>query len=362
MNKKMLKKSLAVGFWGAMLGALVACMDSSDSSSTGPDTKDIEETLSSSLQESSSSAKSSTAKSSSSGKATSSSSSKQSKNASSSSQTATTKATNLDEVSSTSQEESLSSSSEKNVSSSSFENNSSSSLENVSSSSEMVCKPQEYKDGEFQTWFGDVCNARVNTGLDNGSKTSGFWFSFGDDADGGESKVEWPVELGSETSTDALDPVIAHCGGLCGTASLEQGALTYNPFVGVGFNVAGEKLGGGKPEPADASEWGGLCISYKMDLDSASIELGVGDSLDATIGYANPRVVLLKGDGAVTTAIKWSDFEQPSWYKDEVKVTGEEAAKRLVAVKFKMQAKSGKYKFNIMSVGPLDGDCQPTDK
>lgn len=359
MNKKMLKKSLAVGFSGAMLGALVACMDSSDTSSTGPDTKDVEETSSSSLQESSSSAKSSAAKSSSSGKVTSSSSSKPSKDASSSSQAITTKATNLDEVSSTSQEEVLSSSSEKNVSSSSFENSSSSSLEEVSSSSEKECKPQEYKEGEFQTWIGDACNPRVNTGLDNGSEASGFWFSYGDDGDGGKSRVEWPVELGTETSSDAMDPVIAHCGGVCGTAALEKGSLTYKPFLGIGFNVAGESASG-DPEPADASEWGGLCVSYKMDLDSASIELGLGD-YDSVIGYANPRVVLLKGNGAVTTAVKWSDFEQPAWYKGAATITGEQAAKQLVSVKFKMQAPTGKYKFNIMSIGPLNGDCRPTD-
>ena len=365
MNKKMLKKSLAVGFSGAMLGALVACMDSSDASSTGPDTKDVEETSSSSLQESSSSAKSSTAKSSSSGKATSSSSSKQSKDASSSSQAITTKATNLDEVSSTSQEEVLSSSSEKNVSSGSFENNSSSSLEEVSSSSEKVCVPQEYKDGEFQTWFGDACNPRVNTGLDNGSEASGFWFSYGDDGDGGKSRVEWPVELGTETSSDAMDPVIAHCGGVCGTAALEKGSLTYKPFLGIGFNVAGEtSVDNRSPQPADASEWGGLCVSYKTDFaDTAStfsVELALGDAVDASIGYANPSVVLPGND--TTVALKWSEFVQPSWYKAETKISGEEAAKQLVSVKFKMQAPTGKYKFNIMSIGPLNGDCRPTDK
>ena len=341
MNRKKLKRSLAVTVSGMVFGAFVACSDS-DSSSTGPDSKDVEESSCSSLRSSSSSAKSST-----SGKATS----------TSSSSVSSSKTTEVDGI--ISSEESSSSSAKENAESSTSEDVSSSSSEEISSSSEKVCKPQEYKDGEFQTWIGDECNPRVNTGLDNGSGTSGLWFSFTDDGDGGDSEVEWPVELAAG-SLDDMGPVVAFCGGVCGTAVLEKGTLTYQPFLGVGFNVAGEKVGGGASEPADVSAWGGLCVSYKMEDVAATIELGLGD-VDATIGYANPNFYLRKS-ADTTIAVKWSDFKQPFWYKGEVKISGEEAAKQLVAIKFKLQNTPGIYKFNITSVGPLNGECQPTDK
>ena len=48
--------------------------------------------------------------------------------------------------------------------------------------------------GTFQTWNGEDGISQVNTGLDNGSETSGYWFSYADDGDGGESKVNWPAD------------------------------------------------------------------------------------------------------------------------------------------------------------------------
>ena len=260
-----------------------------------------------------------------------------------------------------------SSSSVKVVPSSSSEAKSSSSLAiTVSSSSEELessssekakeCKLQQYKSGEFQTWIGDECNYRINTGMDAGAQLSGYWFSYGDDGDGGKSKITWPVSLGNDES---LDPVIKYCNGLCATAVLDKGSLTYKPFTGVGFNIAGEDSDSGDPQAADASAWGGICISYTVDTD-AIIELGLGDT-DATIGYANPAVSVPKATAGVTKKFNWSDFKHPSWYQGTTRFTGEEAAKKLVSIKFKIQAESGNYNFNIMSVGPLDGDCRPTD-
>ena len=368
----MLKKSLLVGVSGAVLGALFACSESSDSSSVSPiaDNESEEVVSSSSKAKSSSSQK---AKSSSSQKGKSSSSQKaesssSQKGKSSSSQKAESSSSQKGKSSSSqkaesnsSQKDEISSSVEESSSSLQEEQVSSSSEELVSSSSEKGCVPQEYKDGVFQTWIGDECNSRVNTGLDNGSGTSGYWFSSSDDGEGGKSKVEWPVELDAG-SLDDMGPVVAFCGGVCGTAVLDKGTMTYQPFMSVGFNVAGEEIGGGAPEPADASAWGGLCVSYKMEDVAATIELGLGD-VDAAIAYANPNVSLRKS-ADTTIAVKWSDFKQPSWYKGVTKFSGTDAAKQLVAIKFKIQNAPGKYKFNITSVGPLNGngDCQPTDK
>ena len=214
--------------------------------------------------------------------------------------------------------------------------------------------------GEFKTWYGD--DYQIQTGLENETKTQGYWFSYDDHEDGGESKIIWPgsIEIGNSQFADALDPVIEHCGGICGTAALSKGALTYNPFAGVGFNVVGEtSLADDTPVAGDASAWGGLCITYTAAA-SPSLELGLGD-FDATIGYANPSFSLPRAASAAAyKAIPWSGFTQPSWYKGEVKITGEEAAKQLVSVKFKIQAASGNYDFNIQSIGPYDGGRCPS--
>jgi len=210
--------------------------------------------------------------------------------------------------------------------------------------------------GKFETWYGDT--PQVETGLENETNTQGYWYSYNDNDDGGNSKIVWPVEIGNEQSADAMDPVFVHCGGICGTAVLDKGALTYNPFVGIGFNVVGEDASG-NPIPGDASAWGGLCITYTAAA-SPSLELGLGD-FDATIGYANPGASLAKAASSLGyKAIPWSSFTQPSWYKGTTKISGEEAAKKLVSVKFKIQAASGNYDFNISAIGPYDGGICPS--
>jgi len=209
--------------------------------------------------------------------------------------------------------------------------------------------------GYFETWLGSAGTSQVETGLGNDTQTYGYWYSYTDNDDGGTSKVVWPIEPGNEYSAEALDPVIESCGGLCGTATLDKGSLTYNPFVGIGFNVVGED-DSGNPIPGDASAWGGVCITYTSSA-APSLELGLGD-FDAEIGYANPAASLAKAASAATMkSIPWSGFTQPSWYKGTTKITGEEAAKRLVSVKFKIQASAGNYKFNICAIGPYDGSC-----
>ena len=209
--------------------------------------------------------------------------------------------------------------------------------------------------GTFQTWNGEDGISQVNTGLDNGSETSGYWFSYADDGDGGQSKVEWPADIQTETGV-SLDAVIDTCKGVCGTATLSKGTLKYNPFVGIGFNIVGEGLDG-DPEAGDATAWGGLCITYTSDI-AADLELGLG-AYDATIEYANPVFKLAKASTTpVTKAVPWAKFAQPSWYTGATKISGPEAAKQLVAVKFKLQATNGDYKFNIKKIGPYT-DCDP---
>ena len=211
----------------------------------------------------------------------------------------------------------------------------------------------------FETWIGADLVEQINTGLGNDTETAGYWFDYGDGNDGGKSAVVWPVDKGNEYSAESMAPIIEHCGGICGTAVLDKGTLTYNPFVGIGFNVVGEtSTTDNTPAAGDASSWGGLCITYKSEA-APSLELGLGDEVDATIGYANPAASLPKSTAGTSKSLAWSDFKQPSWYKGDTKMAGDAAAAQLVAVKFKLQATAGSYEFNIKAVGPATGGTCP---
>lgn len=210
----------------------------------------------------------------------------------------------------------------------------------------------------FVTWHGDEEVYQVDTELDVGANTAGYWFDYTDKDDGGASAVVWPAEKGNgyEGGDNALDNIIQTCNGVCGTAALAKGTLSYDPFIGVGFNVGGEDESG-VPAAVDASAWGGICISYSVET-GASIEMGLGDAFDKSLGYDVPAASAAKNAAGTTKTFAWSKFAQAGWGTGEI--SGEAAAKQLVALKFKIQAAAGNYAFNIMSIGPLTGDCAPT--
>ena len=215
-------------------------------------------------------------------------------------------------------------------------------------------------DGVFDLWLGTDGSPQVMTGLDNGTETAGYWFSYDDSGDKGASKVVWGGTVGNEYSETALDGVVLECGGVCGDAVLAKGELTYNPFVGIGFNIVGEtSKTDPTPVPGNASSWGGVCITYTSDA-APSLELGLGDEVDQSIGYANPAAALPKSAIGTVKILSWSDFKQPSWYKGDTKIAGDAASKQLVALKFKIQSTPGTYHFNICAIGPSTASCPTT--
>ena len=210
--------------------------------------------------------------------------------------------------------------------------------------------------GPFETWYGYEGYPQIQTGFGNDTETYGYWYEYADDLDGGRSKILWPTYKGNEYSEDAMDPIIELCNGVCGTYSLNKGSLTYNPFVGLGFHLVGEKnIFDGTPDVADASSMGGVCVSYASEM-AVSLEMGLSEEAEAEIGYAVPAVTLPKSATGITKYIAWSDFKQPSWYKGATKMPGEAAAKQLASLRFKFQGTSGTLgRFNIAAVGPYDG-------
>ena len=232
-----------------------------------------------------------------------------------------------------------------------------------------LCTASAVYAGTFKTWNGadDDVYDQVLTGLDNGTETSGYWYTYGDDAAGGQSSFSCVTDAIDPPFITCTDATLDICKGFCGSAVLSKGSYTGQPFIGVGFNVVSEASSPDyNPGAGDATAWDGLCITYVSDID-LRLELGLGPIVDSTISYANPAVTLPaektlgarppytnKGKKVV---VSWSDFKQPTSYTGTVTFDGEQAAKQLVAVKFILQADPGEYFFSICAVGPKDGTC-----
>lgn len=196
------------------------------------------------------------------------------------------------------------------------------------------------------TWSGPNGDYRVDTGLDDGSDESGYWYTYADDANGGSSAITWPVPTGNEYDDNALDPIIDNCGGLCGNVSL--GAGYDYPFAGLGFNLTGPDQTG-----TDVTSWGGVCITY-----SASVApiLEIAPENEATVTEYNNYMSKLKVAASKTTVnLAWSDFKQESGWG--VTVPQASYLGMVAAVKVKFSGKAGTSgDFNIMEVGE-NGQC-----
>ena len=174
-------------------------------------------------------------------------------------------------------------------------------------------------------WVGYALEYQINTGIAEAE-----WYMFNDSAEGGHSTITWPVPLGTEYYSEAFDPVIDECEGICGTFNLNQGSMDHKPYVGVGFNLAGRAA-----SEVDASAAAGICITYTSDV-SVVLLLGLSDEKEDAIGYDNPFTTLPKSETASEVCTTWERFKQAGWGTG--KITGDEAAAALVAVKFKIQA------------------------
>lgn len=196
------------------------------------------------------------------------------------------------------------------------------------------------------TWSGANGDYRVDTGLDDGSDESGYWYTYADDANSGTSAISWPVPTGNEYDDNALDPIIDHCGGLCGEVSL--GAGYDYPFAGLGFNLTGPDQTG-----ADVTAWGGLCITYTASI-APILEIAPEDEATVT-EYNNYMSKLKVAASASTLNLAWSDFKQESGWG--VTVPQASYLGMVAAVKVKFSGKAGTSgDFNIIQVGE-NGAC-----
>ena len=222
----------------------------------------------------------------------------------------------------------------------------SSSSVQASSSSSPADGVWRVSEGVLFSWVGADDGSRAITGLDNGTETSGYWYWYNDWANNCRSRIEWPVEEAEEG--DMLKPVIEACQGICGTFILDEGTLDYEPFVVVGFNIAGtETFTGGSAVPADISAWGGLCVTYSSTND-IELDMSFGDAGDAGVGYFLPCAFLHKSTEKTEACIPWKRFSSSRGWLGDI----EKEVKQIASIKFRIQGESGtEGEFNIMSVG-----------
>ena len=214
-----------------------------------------------------------------------------------------------------------------------------------SSSSSSGAALSHASEGVLFLWTGADDGSRAITGLDNGTETSGYWYWYADWAENGRSDIEWPIEEAEEG--DLLKPIIDVCQGLCGKITLDQGDSEEEPYVVLGFNIAGTELpNGGSATTVDITAWEGLCAAYSSTTD---IELFVsyGDDIDAAMGYDFPYVTLPSSIEKTVKCARWQQFSR-GWGMDSHM---EELVKKAAAVKLRFHGKSGTTgEFKIMSV------------
>ena len=199
-------------------------------------------------------------------------------------------------------------------------------------------------------WYGADGTAQVKTGLGDGSDTEGLWWFKDDSGSGGHSKVIWPDEITGNTIDDVI---VTANGGIGGEAQLDKGDLTEeNPYIEIGFNIAGEDSYC-DPIVVDASSWRGIAIAYTSDVAPYLI-LGMSESTESSIGNANPAVALPKSTAGNFKRLLWSDFQQPSWYSGVKKIDGPTAATQLAYIGIRIQSTPGLYSFNVTAIGSYD--------
>jgi uncharacterized protein (TIGR02145 family) len=105
----------------------------------------------------------------------------------------------------------------------------------------------------------------------------------------------------------------------------------------------------------DVSNWKGICAQYYAG-EPIALTLDLGDSVNRDLGMDLPFVTLPKADSVSNfVCFEWKDFKQSGLGKQSASykydITGEDAAKQVVKVVFKMQGTSGsESSFRIMAI------------
>ena len=250
------------------------------------------------------------------------------------------------------------SSSSLNAQSSSSEIESSSSVvESSSSSSHLsLCKVSGHwresgclptpSHGEGDLWSRLDRKVRTNVYLEDSSKfgdRAGEFFFETDSLEGGESFIKW---------TDGYFVVPEFEGMLEADVRFAKGSLTYDPFVKIGFYVAGFDSSGAALS-ADVTNWNGLCLFY-LGTIGTTLQLDLGESLNRKLGNALPSLKV--ESSKEPQCFDWGQFKQLETDTEHETISGEEAAKHVEKVVFFFQTTpreeyGGFEGFEIIAIG-----------
>ncbi len=184
---------------------------------------------------------------------------------------------------------------------------------------------------------------RVETG--SPEETSGYWFNYSDDYEGGNSRFTFPPDVEPDTYDNFFGPLVEVYGGIKASVTLDEG-YEY-PYVGLGFNVWSENQ-----EGVDVSEWGGICIAYQSTIPFV-IELGVEDEATLT-EYVNYRASVSASSPVIAVDFPWSKFKTGVWGPS---ASIEDVLKKVAAIKLKFEGEAGTTgDILIQKLGSL-GEC-----
>ena len=181
--------------------------------------------------------------------------------------------------------------------------------------------------GEGDLWSRRDRKVRTNVYLDDSSKfgdRAGEFFFETDSLEGGESFIKW---------SDGLHLVPEFDGILRTNVRFLRGSLACDPFVKIGFYVAGFDSSGAALS-ADVTNWNGLCILYDGTIGT-TLQLDLGESLNRKLGNALPSVKVVPSEEP--QCFDWSQFKQPETDTEHETISGEEAAKHVEKVVFFFQ-------------------------
>ena len=179
-------------------------------------------------------------------------------------------------------------------------------------------------------WCGPDHDKTVNTGFDDGNKTSGIWIDFGDYEKGGVSVIN-------------VDESTEKCAGLCGNVYLDN-SLYSTPYAGLYFNLVNEKRDG-----ADISSWKGFCMTGKISSETI-VELvhQQGEKVAPFVAYLEPI--------STSAKIRWNNFLQEQ-KEGQISLGRDKYLSQVAAIKIYWKSASTlSIPFEITSVGTY-GSC-----
>jgi len=200
---------------------------------------------------------------------------------------------------------------------------------------ELACKNAMFCGKEGDT--------RVETTV--GDENYGWWYTYTDKGDGGNTKITWPN--GYDDDDSFVWPSVLATAGL--KAKVTFGTAIDYPYAGLGFDLVDAD-----DSYADITDWDGLCVIYNT---AQPLYLQVKPTAEkATTGYNNPRAVLPSTDSKNKIIdIDWSFFTQENGWGKEV--TTASVLKKASKITFKLSGEAGSSNtFIIYAIGKK-GTC-----